>query len=360
MADKKANKKLVGILVGVLVPVIVLATVFGAVIGYYTNAYDKELAAVTALDEGNVTPEQVDALLDFAILMTGSEGVSVIASAEGISSSFDTYEIIAGIGGDTITNTICAYNNPKGKKKNVFAAFGYKGCVDKVAKLLENLEKLDFLGSTPTNLPLTQEQILANTKLFVKICENIVDEGEQKYSKIVATVEEMLVANDFLNEISIKEIREVFEYFIKVTEGIDANDLYILDIIVNPTFRKSVTPGINQVLDVLRAIDREKFWELASNMPDVVSCVLEIANFAFVEQGAETSTVARCMYSVMNVYCIRTERPIPEFDRYDIATLLNRLVELSLQEESNEQRQEAMNTINEISDMIHSVFINKK
>lgn len=355
---KNKAKQIVALL---LVVVIVCLSICGVVYGCLIYKYGSEIAVCTVFSEAGISVEQIDLLLDCGLMLTeiaNREEKSI--SQEESSLIFDVVELFADIGYEVQAETLYAYGHPKDSKKDIFATVGYADNLDKAKLLVEKIQQLfpgfDF-DQDYANFKMDKKKLLASTRFVTTICNNVVQMGQESFFEAIDVVCKMLASADIMEEVPIKAIQRTFDYASNVTNGIDVQDLYLLDVVFDADFRNNIAPGCNELLKVLHAIDRNRFWDLISNLPDGIAFVLAIVNFAFIEQGVVVEDVARGIHSIINELCLRNGRPKLEFEYDHFTQLFNTLIKLSQEKESKEQRQAVEDIINEISNILDVVFI---
>ena len=353
----KVEERIRRLIAGLTTFIVIFLTSFGVITGIFNDKLDREVAVITTLADADVSSEQINVLLDFAIALTDTEGASEGLSESDVQLSYDAICVIAEIGEETQAKALYSYGYPRESKRNAYKALRYKDCAEKAGILAKNLENMVDQGGGGGPFPINEDQIKATSKALNTLTNNVKRLGVEKYVSVFETIRKATTAEKVLDEVSIKEAYNLFQYCVDVTEGIDATDLYVLDVAINTYFRENVTPGLNEILKIARAIDKDKFWEIASELPDGISFVHAFVRFSFLEAGADMPTLSHGIYTILSEHCWQNDLPQPYFGPREISSWLNRLLELSEQNESEQSRLETEEIIDEISRALSTVFI---
>ena len=269
----------------------VLLYAFVGVYNLPAYADSKALAVGTALSEAGVSAARLDAVLDavFAVddLRSG-EG----DDKEAVSSIYRAVSWFAELDSDSTASVGIAWQYPRDAFKSPLSVVRYASLRDKIRRLTHRV------GGTTIKATLSPDEWRSSAVSLRRLAQNAAGLSQEEFSRFIFAVRKIATATDVFQEVSLLEMRRVWEGLYALTAEVNVSGLYAMDFLVEDGFCTAVGADLAYVVRAFRSLSYERVIEAMLQLPDKARAAYALVQYVFAEQRTDMTVLCRLLYAL--------------------------------------------------------------
>ncbi len=315
MKREKHNKKLnikntQRLLVGLCVLLFIVIIACGAICKV-ASILDREIALCTAICASGLDEEELVSLIGvWGNILVNNQPFD--ASYDGCLAQYASFSALAKIKEGGLKEIVEAYRHPQGKKASIVDALKVLDVLKQCNLLKENDKTFEENINEILNNRLDEERapwlytsdmdvILNNVQQVSRV---VADLGESNYVRVVQSVVTIVNSDDFMSELSVKDLTVLVKCVIDVASVVDVEALFFLDKWLGDRFVKSYGKTVNDFIASLKDNVQPNLYSIIEYYPNVSACVVKLVNLVFENDEVsvdEFSSTCKCIFDTFVV-----------------------------------------------------------
>jgi len=247
-------------------------------------AESKALSIGTALYLADVSKEELDLALDAALAVDRLMNSDAIDD-EDVETVYLAVTKLAEMDSADTSAVGVAYQYPRETAKAPLALLRYASLKEKIKEVADTYQR-------ESDVRLTREEWEKSAVELKTLAQNVVTLGEARVLDIAHILDHIRNTDNPSEEISVLELRKLWQCALDLTDGVDIGKLYLLDFVCGVGFTYAAGEDIAYLASELHALEGDRLMDIALYLPNKERAVYQLVHYLFAERGIDPIRVA--------------------------------------------------------------------
>lgn len=247
-------------------------------------ADNKALAIGTALYHADVSSADLDLVLN-GVLGANALLRSDNADDRDIDAAYRAVAWLSSVDSESVASVGIAWQYPREVAKAPFAPLRYVSLKDKFGEVAA------LFDQAQTDVRLSREEWRKSAEEMRLFAQNLSEMGEDRVRELVRIANHLRNAQT-ISELSVLELRKLYQGLLDCTENVDWKKAYVLDFVCGVGFCYAAGADLAYLSDEIHRLDNEKLVDAFMYLPNKERAVFALVQYLFAERGIDARRVA--------------------------------------------------------------------